>query len=261
MPAWSGIRRFKGEMCLKWRVASPITIRHLIHHISGLRDQWSFLGLAGWRYSRDLITDDDVMSFVTRQKTLNFSPGAMYMYSNTGYTLLAQIVKRVSGKSLREFTTERIFKPLGMTSTHFRDRHAEIVKGMAYGYEKDGKGPWEFSIPNFDTTGATSLLTTAEDLAKWDENFFGEWARNGLTEKMLQRGVLNSGEVLPYAFGLIAGKYRGLPTVEHAGSDAGYRAGLVRFPEQHFSVACLCNVAGINPYSFLTKLPRCFWAD
>ncbi len=237
---------------------TPITVRQLIHHTSGLRDQWAFLDLGGWRYNDDLITDDDVMSFVTRQKALNFKPGEMYMYSNTGYTLLGQIVKRVSGKSLREFTTERLFKPLGMTSTHFRDRHAEIVKGMSYGYVRNAKGDWEFSIPNFDTVGATSLLTTAEDLAKWDENFFQEWARNGLTEKMLKRGELNSGEVIPYAFALQHGKYRSLTTVEHGGADAGYRAGLLRFPEQHFTVALLCNVAPIDTSLLTRKVAEVF---
>ena len=105
-----------------------ITIRHLVHHTSGLRDQWSLLGLAGWRYSLDLITDDDVMSVMTRQKDLNFKPGEKHVYCNTGYTLMGLIVKRVSGMSLREFTTKNIFEPLGMTHTHFRDDHSEIVK-------------------------------------------------------------------------------------------------------------------------------------
>jgi len=117
---------------------TPITIGELIHHTSGLRDQWDLLGLAGWRYSLDLITDEDVLSVISRQKDLNFAPGTRHLYSNTGYTLLAQIVKRVSGQSLREFTTERIFSPLGMKNTHFRDDHAEIVKNMAYGYEPAG---------------------------------------------------------------------------------------------------------------------------
>ncbi len=112
---------------------AKITIRNLLHHTSGLRDQWDLLELAGWRYSLDLITNEDVMSVVVRQKALNFAPGSEYSYSNTGFTLLGEIVKRVSGKSLREFTTERIFVPLGMTSTHFRDDHAEIIKHQAYG--------------------------------------------------------------------------------------------------------------------------------
>ena len=132
---------------------SVITIRHLIYHTSGLRDQWSLLQLAAWRYSLDLITDDDVMSVLTRQKDLNFKPGEKHVYCNTGYTLLAIIVKRVSGMS-------------------FRDDHGEIVKNNAYGYEPAKGETFRLSITNFDTAGATSLHTTLEDLALWDENFY-----------------------------------------------------------------------------------------
>jgi CubicO group peptidase (beta-lactamase class C family) len=122
-----------------------ITIRHLIYHTSGLRDQWNLLDLAGWRYSLDLITDDDVLALVSRQKELNFKPGEKHVYCNTGYTLLGQIVKRVSGQSLREFTADRIFKPLGMQSTHFRDDHGEIVKHIAYGYV-EGEGGSGYAV-------------------------------------------------------------------------------------------------------------------
>src|SRR5580704_4443905 len=215
----------------------PITIRHLIHHTSGLRDQWDLLELAGWRYSLDLITDDDVMALISRQKSLNFKPGSKHLYCNTGYTLLAQIVKRVSGQSLREFTLNRMFRPLGMNNTHFRDDHAEIVKNQAYGYVRDrSKGGFRLSVTNFDTVGATSLLTTVEDLALWDQNFYEPRAGGkALIEQMIERGKLNDGKEVDYAFGLSRGKYRGLATVDHAGSDAGYRADLLRFPDQHFS--------------------------
>jgi CubicO group peptidase (beta-lactamase class C family) len=112
----------------------PITLRQLLHHTSGLRDQWELLGLAGWRYSLDLITDADVLAVLSRQKRLNFPPGSKFLYSNTGYTLLAQVVKHVSGQSFRTFIGNRLFLPLGMSHSHFRDDHAEIVKDMAYGY-------------------------------------------------------------------------------------------------------------------------------
>jgi len=228
-----------------------ITLRHLIHHTSGLRDQWDLLGLAGWRYSLDLITDDDVLAVMARQKDLNFKPGERHVYCNTGYTLLAQVVKRVSGHSFRAFTTARIFEPLGMRSTHFRDDHAEIVKGAAYGYVPAGD-TFRLSVTNFDTVGATSLLTTVEDLALWDENFYDpRVGGRALVERMLERGKLNSGETIDYAFGLTVGKYKGLDIVDHAGSDAGYRSDLIRFPAQHFSVAVLCNLS-INP----TQLAR-----
>jgi CubicO group peptidase (beta-lactamase class C family) len=226
-----------------------ITIRRLVHHTSGLRDQWSLLGLAGWRYSLDLITDDDVMSVMTRQKDLNFKPGDKHVYCNTGYTLMGLIVKRVSGMSLREFTTKNIFEPLGMTHTHFRDDHAEIIKHDALGYEQEGKDkPFRMSLTNFDTVGATSLHTTVEDLQLWDENFYHpRVGGQPFLEQMLERGTLNSGERLDYAFGLVEGKYKGLPTVDHGGADAGYRSDLTRFPEQHFSAAVLCNSAETNP--------------
>jgi CubicO group peptidase (beta-lactamase class C family) len=240
-----------------------ITIRHLIYHTSGLRDQWALLGLAGWRYSLDLITDDDVIQLMSRQKDLNFQPGEKHVYCNTGYTLLAQIVKRVSGQSFREFTTSRIFAPLGMTNTHFRDDHAEIVKHIAYGYEEGkGRNVYRLSVTNFDTVGATSLLTTVEDLAHWDENFYHPRVGGPtLVAQQLQRGKLTSGKELDYAFGLAHGKYRGLPTIDHGGADAGYRADLLRFPQQHFSVACLCNQAEINPSELTRKVADIYLAE
>ncbi len=236
-----------------------ITLRHLIHHTSGLRDQWDLLGLAGWRYSLDLITDEDVLAVMARQKDLNFKPGERHLYCNTGYTLLAQVVKRVSGQSFRAFTTARIFEPLGMKSTHFRDDHAEIVKGVAYGYVPAGN-TFKLSVTNFDTVGATSLLTTVEDLALWDENFYDpRVGGRALIERMLERGKLNSGETIDYAFGLVAGKYKGLDIVDHAGSDAGYMSDLVRFPAQHFSVAVLCNTP-INPVQLARQVADIYLA-
>jgi len=232
-----------------------ITIRHLVHHTSGLRDQWNLLELAGWRYSKDLITDDDVMSVMTRQKELNFKPGERHVYCNTGYTLLGLIVKRVSGMSLREFTTKNIFEPLGMTHTFFRDDHARIIKHDAVGYEQEPGKSFEISITNFDTVGATSLHTTVEDLQLWDENFYHpKVGGEAFVQQMLQRGKLNNGEELDYAFGLVHGKYRGLPTVDHGGADAGYRSDLTRFPEQHFSASVLCNSAETDPSSLVRKV-------
>jgi CubicO group peptidase (beta-lactamase class C family) len=233
-----------------------ITLRHLMHHTSGLRDQWALLDLAGWRYSKDLITNDDVMSVVTRQKALNFKPGEKYTYSNTGFTLLAIIVARVSGMSFREFTSKNIFEPLGMTHTHFRDDHEEIIKHDALGYEQDSNNKtFRMSLTNFDTAGATSLHTTVEDLQLWDENFYHPRVGGPtLIEQMLHRDKLNSGELQDYASGLMIGTYRGLPTVDHGGADAGYRSDMTRFPEQHFSAAVLCNFADINPSSLARQV-------
>jgi CubicO group peptidase (beta-lactamase class C family) len=224
-----------------------IRIRHLLHHTSGLRDQWGLLQFAGWRYSLDLITDADVMSLIIRQKDLNFPPGSEYAYSNTGFTVLGQIVKRISGLSLREFTTKNIFEPLGMKNTHFRDDHGEIIKGEALGYVPTKDGLFRLSVTNFDTVGATSLYTTVEDLAKWDENFYSPKVGGpNFAFLMTRTEKLNSGKDNDYALGLVMGNYRGLPTVGHSGSDAGYRSNIIRFPEQHFSVVSLCNTPA-NP--------------
>ena len=226
-----------------------ITIRNLVHHNSGLRDQWSLLGMSGWRYSKDQITNDDVIYLIERQRDLNFVPGERYLYSNTGYTLMGLIVKKVSGQSLREFTTKRIFEPLGMMRTHFRDDFSEIVKDQAFGYRwDDDTKAFHTSVTNFDTVGATSLLTTVEDMARWDRNFIDPVVGGQvLLDLMHQRGILNDGEPQNYAFGLVHGTYRGLSTVGHGGADAGYRSHFVRFPDQGYSFVTLCNLAQTNP--------------
>ena len=238
-----------------------ITIRHLANHTSGIRDQWDLLGLAGWRYSRDLITDDDVLQLLSRQKDLNFKPGERHLYSNSGYTLLAIIVSRASGKPFREFTTERIFKPLGMDHTHFRDNFNEVVKNQAYGYQRAADG-FRLSVTNFDTAGATSLMTTVEDLVKWHANFDTPVVGSpAIIASMLTRAVLNDGSRVDYAVGISHGTYRGVPTVSHGGADAGYRAMFMRFPEQKFGVAVLCNLASANPSLLAQRIADVFLAD
>ena len=223
---------------------SKISIRHLIHHTSGMRDQWALLSMTGWRYSQDLISNADVMSIIRRQKSLNFEPGSEHLYSNTGYTLLALIVERVSGQTFREFTTERLFKPLGMNNTFFRDNFREIVKGQAYGYieNPDAESAYLTSVTNFDTVGATSLLTTATDLLKWARNFENPVVgKEAFVDQMAVRGKLNSGELIDYAFGQTYGTHRGQNTLSHGGGDAGYRSYLLRFPDLSFDIAVLCN--------------------
>lgn len=238
-----------------------ITIRHLANHTSGIRDQWDLLGLAGWRYSRDVITDNDVLQMLSRQKALNFKPGERHLYSNSGYTLMAVIAARASGKSFRALTTERIFKPLGMDHTHFRDDFNEIVKDQAYGYVRSATG-FRLSVTNFDTAGATSLLTTVGDLAKWHANFDTPAVGGpALIAGLLTRGTLNDGSRIDYAVGITHGTYRGVPTVNHGGADAGYRSMFLRFPEQKFGVAVLCNLASANPGLLAQRIADVYLGD
>ena len=239
----------------------PITIRHLLNHTSGIRDQWTLLGLGGWRYSRDLISDADVLSLLSKQKDLNFTPGERHLYSNSGFTLLAVIVSRVSGKSFRAFTTERLFAPLGMTHTHFRDNFNEIVKGQAYGYSRQ-RDTFVLSTTNFDTAGATSLLTTVEDLSKWFGNFDSH-AVGGerFQAALLERGVLNNGQRIDYASGISHNTYRGVAAVGHGGADAGYRSIFVRYPQQRFGISVLCNLAQTNPTELANRVADIYLAD
>jgi CubicO group peptidase (beta-lactamase class C family) len=238
-----------------------ITIRHLLTHTSGLRDQWSLLALAGWRED-DLITQEDVLRIVARQKSLNFPPGSEYLYSNTGFTLLAVIVKRVSGQSLREFADSNIFRPLGMTHTHFHDDHTMIVPNRTSAYQPRPGGGWRVSIPVFDTYGATSLFTTAGDLLLWERNFAD--ARVGgreLLAAMETPTLLTNGDTSFYGLGLTLGRYRGARTFGHGGADAGYRADVVLFPEQALAIAALCNLSNINPNSLTRRVADIYLRD
>jgi len=232
-----------------------ITLRHLVNHTSGIRDQWDLLSMAGWRFEADVITQDDVLDITSRQTALNFPVGAEYLYSNTGFTLLAVVVERVSGQTLKDFTQERIFGPLGMTGTHFHDDHNTIVRNRAYAYAPLRDGGYRISIPDFDVVGATSLHTTVEDMARWDRNFYSaEVGGPEVVEEMHRRGILRSGDTIDYALGLSHGRYRGLPTVGHGGSDAGYRSQFLRFPEQETSLAVLCNFPSSNPGRLATQV-------
>ncbi len=239
---------------------TPITIRQLIHHTSGLRDQWNLLVMAGWRMD-DVITKNQIMRVIARQRELNFKPGAQHNYCNTGYTLLAEIVSRVSGKSFPQWTKENIFVPLGMNDTQFYDDHERIVPNRAYSYYNDVEG-YKKSVLNYANVGATSLFTTVEDLSKWAMNFENVKVGNANVMAMMeQRAILNTGDTLSYAFGQVIEKYKGLKTVSHGGGDAGYRTYLLRFPEQKFSVSVFSNLASFNPYQLSYTVADVYLAD
>jgi hypothetical protein len=198
--------------------------------------------MAGWRLD-DVITREHILKMVARQRGLNFSPGAEYLYSNTGYTLLAEVVARVSGKTFRAFAEERIFTPLGMTHTHVHDDHEELVPGRAYSYAPRDGG-FRASVLSYANAGATSLFTTAHDLSLWLRNF--ESGLVGGAEgiaSLQQRGVLTSGDSIDYALGVAHGRYRGARTIAHAGSDAGFRSFVLWLPEHRVGVAVLANVS------------------
>jgi CubicO group peptidase (beta-lactamase class C family) len=245
------IRRYAPE--LPDNTAS-ITVRNLIHHTSGLRDFYTLLTIAGRR--QDALYDNfAVLQLAARQNALNFPPGEDYLYSNTGYALLATIVGRAMGPAFGAFVDASIFTPLGMTSSHVHDDDARLVKGRAYGYSRTAAGGLRLDTPAGERVGAGGVFTTVRDLLKWDENFYtGRVGGRALIEQVQTPGTLNNGRALTYAWGLEIGRYRGQRIVEHGGSLGGYRAHLVRFPDQHFSVACLCNLGSIAPGSLARQV-------
>jgi len=225
-----------------------VTVRHLVHHTSGLRDQWNLLSLAGWRMD-DVITRDQILRVMSKQRSLNFPPGQEMVYCNTGYTLLGIIVTRVTGTSFPEWMTENVFGPLGMTRTHFHEDHQEIVPDRAYSYREEPEAGLQKAVLSYANVGATSLFTTSEDLAKWlvnlDEGKVG--GENVLHLMHETRAVLNNGDTLGYAMGLSMGEHRGLRTVGHSGGDAGFRTYAVRFPDQGLTVNVLSNLGSFSP--------------
>ena len=224
-----------------------ITIRHLIYHTSGLRDQWQLLANAGWQLD-DVITQEHVIKLVSKQRALNFTPGDEWMYCNTGYTLMAEIVKKVSGLTLRQYTEKNIFTPLGMKDTHFHDNYQELVPGRAYSYIPNVFRKFEHAVLSYSIVGATSLFTTVLDEAKWLQNFeTGTVGGKDLVEKMHEVGVLNNGKKLSYAFGLSIGKYKGWKQIGHGGADAGFRTYACRFPEQDLGIVVFSNHGWTNP--------------
>lgn len=223
-----------------------ITIDHMLRHTSGLRDYNGLLYLAG-HFTEDITNDDDALGIIIRQKALNFEPGSRWDYSNTGFFLLSTIVKRITGRTLAEYSRERIFGPLGMTVSHFRDNHAAILPERATAYGPGPAGGFVIDMSNWDQTGDGAVNTTVLELARWDANFFDpKVGGTALIERMQERGTLNNGDTLNYARGLFVDKYRGLRRVHHGGAWAGYRAMLMRFPDQGVTIGIACNVASAN---------------
>jgi CubicO group peptidase (beta-lactamase class C family) len=220
---------------------SRVTIRHLIHHTSGIADYLELLGLAGQRLD-DIHSEEEVLELLSRQKSLSFKPGDQFLYSNSGYFLLGVIVKRVTGKSLAQFAEERIFNPLGMTHSRFHDSRTRLVKNRAQGYFPSKEGEFRNYLTQFDRVGDGGLMTTVEDLFRWDQAMEnGTLGGKDFASSLLTRGQLNNGDRLTYAFGLMIGQHRGLKTISHGGSFIGFKSELLRFPEQRLSVICLCN--------------------
>jgi CubicO group peptidase (beta-lactamase class C family) len=225
----------------------PITVRHLLNHTSGLRDWGSVAGIHGWPRTTRVHDHRHALDIIARQQELNYPPGTHYSYTNTGYNLQAMLIERVTGRPFAEFTKERLFDPLGMTRTQWRDEYRRVVEDRAIAYRPVGGGAFYMDMPFEQVHGNGGLLTTVGDLLRWTRNLeTGELGGPDLLAEMHRQGVLDSGREISYASGLVVTNYRGVPEVQHGGATAGYRAFLTRFPEQGVAVAVLCNRADTN---------------
>lgn len=227
--------------------AKKITIRHLLHHTSGIRDYLMVSLLKGIR-DDDYYTDKELMSWMINQSDLNFDPGEEHLYSNTGYWLLGQIVNKAAGMSMAEYAKKEIFQPLGMTNTHFHDDHTLIVKNRAIGYTQGDNDDYKIYTTTLDIIGDGGIFTTVRDVKKWDDAFYNSKVLNKeFWDMMTKGGKLNNGDTIDYACGLLVTEYKGLKEIRHGGAFVGYRAEIVRFPEQHLSVVVLANREDADP--------------
>ena len=252
------VRKYVPEL---GRYADSITVAQLVHHTSGLRDYLVLMNLVGIR-DEDWTDTADALRLIAAQREANFPPNSEFLYSNSGFFLLAVIVERVSGQTLRQFAQARIFEPLGMRGTHFHDDHTMIVPGRATGYAPNETGGYGIAMSDFEQTGDGAVLTSVEELLLWDRNFYsGVVGGMDLVRRQQLPWVPGDGGRYVareggegYASGLFIGTYRGLPTVRHGGSWAGYRAELLRFPEQRTSVASLCNRGDASPSALADRV-------
>ncbi|QOI98754.1 MAG: beta-lactamase family protein [Flammeovirgaceae bacterium] len=226
---------------------TPITIQHLLNHTSGLKDWGVIYGLAGWPRSTRVYTQELSFDIVFKQRSLNFTPGSQYSYSNSNYVLLVLITERVSGQSLAEFTTSRFFRPLGLTHTQWRDNFREVIANRAEAYRKNGNR-YEHDMPFENVHGPGGLLTTTADLLRWNkllETY--EILGPDISALRIKPGKLTSGSDIDYAAGLTIGQVNGFKEISHSGATAGYRAWLAYYPEKKLSVAILSNDGSFNP--------------
>ncbi|MCL2549288.1 MAG: beta-lactamase family protein, partial [Symbiobacteriaceae bacterium] len=223
-----------------------VTVRNMINNISGIRDIWTLEMMRGTRID-DTITQADAVKIIGNQTGLNFEPGERYMYSNSNFVLLAEIVERLTKMSMGTFLKKQVFDPLGMNSTCIRESYWQLIPNRAYSYRDMGDG-FAYHPLNYGTYGATSLHTTAKDFLKWMTTFSNPRICQPETIKqMTTPPLLNNGEPSSYAGGLMVGDLEGHKYIQHSGSDASFRTHMITFPEDQLEVVIFTNTASLSP--------------
>ena len=228
---------------------TPVTIRHVLSHVSGLREWRSIATYRGLPEGRIVYTNQDLLEMASMQRALNFEPGTHYSYTNTGYNIATILLERAlaNGQSFVQFTQENIFAPLAMVHTCWRDDYRTIVPNRALAYRRL-KSAYIQDTPVENIIGAGGLLTTVGDLLLWNENFTR--AKIGgpeLVKAQQTPAILKDGRRITYAAGLNVADREGIREVSHSGSTGGYATWLARYPEQGVSAVVLCNSSSANP--------------
>jgi CubicO group peptidase (beta-lactamase class C family)/lysophospholipase L1-like esterase len=252
------VRRYIPELP---EAAAPVTIRQMLLHTSGLRDWGSVAWIAGAPRGTRAYTHAHVLDILSKQEHLNFPPGTRWSYSNSGYNLAAMLVSRVAGEPFAEFTRKRLFEPLGMARTSWRDDYTRIVTDRAIAYS-ESEGRFAQDMPFENVHGNGGLLTTVGDLLRWNANFESPKVGDDAWVRLMHTsGVLDTGRETGYAYGLGVGRYKGLAVVRHSGTTGSYRAYLARFPDQRLSVAVLCNAGNSMPRDSLHAVADLYLAE
>ena len=237
-------------------IEQPITIHQMINNVSGLRDQWELLFLRGITIT-DAISMEDVNTSIRLQTGLNFPPQSDYLYSNTGFHLLAVIVERVSGVSFPRFVKEHIFEPLGMHHTFIRESYTQIVPNLVYSYQDDGDGNYYYAPLNYSLYGPTAVNTCASDLIRMlDEYISPKVIDPEIINFMKTPARLTNGSEIEYCGGLMTHKLYDLTVYGHGGADAAYRGQVSCIPEKELEIIILCNTTG-RLVSKLAKKAAC----
>lgn len=238
-----------------------ITIRHLVHHTSGLREIYGMLEIMGWKQG-DVVRQEEALNLVRHSSELNFLPGSRYAYCNTAYMLLAEIIQKASGRKFEDWMREEIFRPLEMNDTYVMDIQGELFPRCADSYTMSEQDVWIKLYDNSTVIGAGGIYTTLPDLARWCNNYRdGKLGGKATIQQMTQRGILNNGDTLNYAFGLETLPYRGLKRIQHTGASAGYRAALLYFPEADLAILVKSNFANFNSQITCERIADLLLAD
>lgn len=225
---------------------ATITIRHMLHHTSGLRSLHAMLGLAGWR-SDDSRTNDDLNRFMLTQKDLNFKPGDEYLYCNTGFMLMVNIIEKVTGEKFVPWMKKEIFGPLGLHNTYVENKYNRIVANNATSYNRYKNG-FEREVEYWGYVGSGNVHSTTADLLKWGRNFYNPqkgWEK--AFKLLITTDNFNNGKLNPYAFGVNIDRFKGHNRVQHGGSIGGFRAFICEFPDDKLNIAVLTNYSTSNP--------------